>query len=109
VELPEAFRRLLSILNAFNVPYTLNPNLVRGLDYYTKTTFEVTSEHLARRRLLQQAAGRPAGPRNSADLHPRNGFAVGMERLVTLLKEKQSIEGSVAEVFVCNAGQGIGT
>jgi histidyl-tRNA synthetase len=100
------FDDLLSILNAFNVPYTLNPNLVRGLDYYTKTTFEVTSEHLGAQKAVA-AGGRYdrlveefGGPAT-----PAIGFAVGMERLVTLLKEKQSIEVPSPKVFVATLGK----
>jgi histidyl-tRNA synthetase len=100
------FDELISILNSFNVPYTLNPNLVRGLDYYTKTTFEVTSEHLGTQKAVA-AGGRYdrlveefGGPET-----PAIGFAIGMERLVTLLKEKKGIEVPVPKVFIATLGK----
>lgn len=100
------FDELLSILNTFKAPYTLNPNLVRGLDYYTKTTFEVTSEHLGAQKavaaggrydLLVAEFGGPATP--------AIGFAIGMERLVTLLKEKRPIEVQYPKVFIATLGK----
>lgn len=100
------FDELLSILNALKVPYTLNPNLVRGLDYYTKTTFEVTSEHLGAQKAVA-AGGRYdrlveefGGPAT-----PAIGFAIGMERIVTLLKEQQPVEQPEPRVFVATLGR----
>jgi histidyl-tRNA synthetase len=100
------FDELLSILNSFEVPYTLNPNLVRGLDYYTKTTFEVTSEHLGAQKAVA-AGGRYdrlveefGGPAT-----PAIGFAIGMERLVTLLKEKKGLEVPAPKVFIATLGK----
>lgn len=100
------FDELLSMLNALKVPYTLNPNLVRGLDYYTKTTFEVTSEHLGAQKAVA-AGGRYdrlveefGGPAT-----PAIGFAIGMERIVTLLKEQQPVEQPEPRVFVATLGR----
>ncbi|HSW61714.1 MAG TPA: histidine--tRNA ligase [Dissulfurispiraceae bacterium] len=100
------FDEVLSILNAFRIPHTLNPNLVRGLDYYTKTTFEVTSEHLGAQKAVA-AGGRYdklvedfGGPAT-----PAIGFAMGMERIVTLLKERNEIKQCVPKVFVVTLGK----
>jgi len=100
------FDELLSLLNALKVPYTLNPNLVRGLDYYTKTTFEVTSEHLGAQKAVA-AGGRYdrlveefGGPST-----PAIGFAIGMERIVTLLKERNEIKPTEPKVFVATLGK----
>jgi histidyl-tRNA synthetase len=100
------FEEVLSILDVFKVPYTLNPHLVRGLDYYTKTTFEVTSEHLGAQKAVA-AGGRYdrlveefGGPAT-----PAIGFAIGLERLVTLLKEKRGIAIPVPKVFVATLGK----
>ncbi len=46
------FHRLLSMLNALRIPYRLNHRLVRGLDYYTRTVFEVVSEDLGAQNAL---------------------------------------------------------
>jgi histidyl-tRNA synthetase len=99
------FEGLLAILDSFKVPYTLNPNLVRGLDYYTMTTFEVTSQHLGAQKAV--AAGgrydRLVGEFGGPDTHAI-GFAIGMERIVTLLKESRKTEPPVPKVFVATLG-----
>lgn len=81
------FERLLHLLEKLGISYVLNPEMVRGLDYYTRTTFEVTSENLGAQNAVA-AGGRYdrlvkefGGPET-----PAVGFAVGMERIVELLK-----------------------
>lgn len=80
------FRELLDILDAMNIPYHRNPYLVRGLDYYTKTVFEITSTNLGaqnavcgggRYNKLVEDLGGPDTP--------AVGWALGMERLLTLV------------------------
>ncbi len=50
------FDELLGMLQLMNIRYTINPNLVRGLDYYTRTAFEVTSEHLGAQKAVAAGA-----------------------------------------------------
>ncbi len=102
----EHFDELISRLQSLNVRYTLNPNLVRGLDYYTRTTFEVTSEHLGAQKAVV-AGGRYnklveefGGPQT-----PAIGFALGMERIVTLLKENWTEEHPAPRVFIATLGK----
>ena len=81
-----AFERVLTALEAYGIEYQLNPLLVRGLDYYARTTFEVWHEDLkgAQNSLfgggrydgLSQLLGYPACP--------GVGFAAGLERVVLL-------------------------
>jgi len=81
------FDAFQDFLKSLDVPFVINPNMVRGLDYYTRTTFEVTCEHLGSQnavaaggrydKLVQEFGGPPT---------PAIGFAAGMERLTTLLK-----------------------
>ena len=88
---PEArahFDRVLAGLRAIGVPYRLNPRLVRGLDYYCLTSFEITSTHLG----AQNAVG--AGGRYDGLVEtlggpavPAVGFAVGLERVSLMLPE----------------------
>ena len=85
------FNELVSRLDLMKISYTLNPNLVRGLDYYTRTTFEVTTEHLGAQKAVV-AGGRYdrlveefGGPST-----PAIGFAIGMERITALLKNHDS-------------------
>src|SRR5262245_33141612 len=85
------FDRVLSGLLALGVPYELNPRLVRGLDYYCFTSFEITSTHLG----AQNAVG--AGGRYDGLVEtlggpsvPAVGFALGLER-VALMFPKASL------------------
>ncbi|WP_333653493.1 histidine--tRNA ligase [Dissulfurispira sp.] len=105
-ECREHFDELTSRLQSLNVRYTLNPNLVRGLDYYTRTAFEVTSEHLGAQKAVA-AGGRYdklveefGGPQM-----PAIGFALGMERIVTLLKENWTEEHPAPKVFIATMGR----
>jgi histidyl-tRNA synthetase len=100
------FNELQSMLNSLGISYVLNPNLVRGLDYYTKTTFEVTSKHLGAQKAVA-AGGRYdrlveefGGPAT-----PAIGFAIGMERIVALLKEKNPVAHPVPKVFIVTLGK----
>jgi histidyl-tRNA synthetase len=79
--------------------------MVRGLDYYTRTTFEVTSENLGAQNAVA-AGGRYdrlvkefGGPETSAI-----GFALGMERIVELLKVSVKYDLPVPEVFIAALG-----
>jgi histidyl-tRNA synthetase len=88
---PEArthFDQVLAGLMAVGVPYRLNPRLVRGLDYYCLTSFEITSTHLG----AQNAVG--AGGRYDGLVEtlggpsvPAVGFALGLERVSLMLPE----------------------
>jgi len=82
------FDNLRKYLELLQVPYTINANLVRGLDYYTKTTFEVSSESLGSQKAVA-AGGRYdsmvdefGGPST-----PGIGFAIGIERIIPLIKD----------------------
>jgi histidyl-tRNA synthetase len=99
------FEEVLSRLRLLKVPFTLNPNLVRGLDYYTRTTFEVTSEHLGAQKAVA-AGGRYDrlveefdGPATAA-----MGFALGMERITTLLKERGETPVLAPDCFIAALG-----
>ncbi len=82
--------QLRAHLDAAGVSYRINPRLVRGLDYYTRTVFEWTSHTLGAQGavcaggrydgLVEQLGGQPA---------PAAGFALGMERLVELAAQQE--------------------
>lgn len=82
------FTELLAILDGLKIPYKRNPYLVRGLDYYTKTVFEITSTNLGAQnavcgggrynRLVEELGGPET---------PGVGWALGMERLMSLVGE----------------------
>jgi histidyl-tRNA synthetase len=82
------FDSCLSLLGGFGVNVTLNKRLVRGLDYYTRTVFEITSSGLGAQKAfcaggrydnLVQEMGGPSVP--------GIGFAIGMERLSLLIRD----------------------
>lgn len=100
------FEEVLSGMKLLEIPYVINPGLVRGLDYYTRTVFEVTSEHLGSQKAVA-AGGRYdrlveefGGPKT-----PAIGFAIGMERLTTLIKEKGGISAPVPDLFIAALGK----
>jgi histidyl-tRNA synthetase len=85
------FNQVLAGLAAIGIPYRLNHRLVRGLDYYCLTSFEITSTHLG----AQNAVG--AGGRYDGLVEtlggpsvPAIGFAVGLERVSLMLPETLS-------------------
>ena len=86
-ECKEHFDRVLGILKSFDIYYELNPFLVRGLDYYQRTTFEVISNDIGSQSAVA-GGGRYDGL--VKDLGgpevPGIGFACGMERLALLLQ-----------------------
>lgn len=74
-----------------NIPFEVNPRIVRGLDYYTKTTFEIVSQNLGAQNAVV-AGGRYDGlvkTLGGPDT-PALGFALGMERVVELLPWEDS-------------------
>lgn len=95
------FLRLQENLDLLGIPYKINPNLVRGLDYYTKTAFEVSSESLGSQKAVA-AGGRYDGmvKEFGGPPTPGIGFAMGMERLIPLLKDSiRTDEGP--DLFLC--------
>jgi histidyl-tRNA synthetase len=106
---PEArahFDQVLAGLMAIGVPYRLNPRLVRGLDYYCLTSFEITSTHLG----AQNAVG--AGGRYDGLVEalggpsvPAIGFAVGLERVSLMLPETSSSSSNECLYYVAAFGE----
>ncbi len=87
----ENFNKVQSMLDTAGTPYNINPKLVRGLDYYTRTTFEVTSENLGSQNAIcgggryDSLVEEFEGPST-----PCFGFALGMERLISLLDSEET-------------------
>ena len=108
-ECAEHFDRLERYLVLLNLPYVVNHSLVRGLDYYTKTVFEIAPEgEIAAQAtigaggryddLIEQLGGKPT---------PAIGFATGIERLVrNLKKQKVAVPANPSHaVFIAYLGQ----
>jgi histidyl-tRNA synthetase len=101
------FAAVLAALDASGVPYTRNHRLVRGLDYYTRTTFEFTHGGLGAQNALvgggrydglSEAIGGPKAP--------GIGFAMGEDRLVLTLLAQQAnqVPASKADAFIAPLG-----
>lgn len=94
------FDGLKDMLNHYGLSFTVNPNLVRGLDYYTKTVFEWVTEELGAQGtvcaggrydgLVEQLGGRPT---------PALGFAFGMERTILLLQKLHPATQQTIDVY----------
>lgn len=107
----EHFETLKSILDAAGVSYVVNPTLVRGLDYYSRTVFEWITDSLGAQgtvcaggrydALVELLGGKPT---------PAVGFAIGLERMVLLLEALELIPESVTktiDVAVVTRGDGV--
>ena len=102
------FEGLKARLDAAGIPYVINPKLVRGLDYYSKTVFEWVTDKLGAQGtvcaggrydgLVEQMGGKPT---------PGVGFAMGIERLILLLETLEQVPESIArqvDVYLCAIG-----
>ena len=98
------FSQVQAYLRLLNAPFTVNARMVRGLDYYTKTTFEMVTNRLGSQNAVA-AGGRYDGL--IADLGgpslPGIGFAMGLERLV-LMKGEGREQAVRADVFLAAMG-----
>lgn len=102
------FDQLCAVLDAAGVAYTVNPKLVRGLDYYNKTVFEWVTSELGSQGTVC-AGGRYDGlvEQLGGQKTPAVGFAIGLERLVLLHAAVHSeLESSEADVFIAAVGEG---
>jgi histidyl-tRNA synthetase len=104
----QKFADLCAILDAVGVSYHLNPRLVRGLDYYTRTTFEFTHGALGAQNAilgggrydgLSEALG---GPRA-----PGIGFAMGEDRLILALQESSLPILKSPSAYIAPIGEGM--
>ena len=108
VESQEHFATLQSLLCAAGISYTINSRLVRGLDYYNRTVFEWVTTKLGSQGticaggrydgLIEQLGGKSA---------PGCGFAMGVERLIELMKECGFVsEASKPDAYFAYQGEG---
>jgi len=105
-ESKDHFNTLKVILDGAGIEYNINPRLVRGLDYYCKTVFEWVTDDLGSQGtvcaggrydgLVEQLGGKPT---------PAAGFAMGIERLLSLLEDAGTKLSSAPDVFVIMQGE----
>ena len=103
----EHFNRFKAYLNALNIPYRIVPRLVRGLDYYVRTAFEIVSGELGSQNALV-GGGRYDGLSEVLGGPPVKGFgfAMGLDRLVMLLPEELSAQWTWRpDVFLAPLGE----
>jgi len=103
-ECMEHYNKLCKYLDAMDIEYQVDENIVRGLDYYTTTVFEIKSEDLVvcgggrYNGLVEELGGKPT---------PGVGFGLGLERLIMVL-EKQGIMPeykSNVQIYIANIGE----
>jgi len=102
----EHFAEVRALLDAAGIAYVIDPSLVRGLDYYTRTIFSFVCDRLGAQSeiggggrydgLIEQLGGAPT---------PAVGFAAGIERILLALDEEVAGEGRDAFVAVADPGQ----
>ncbi len=101
------FDGLQRLLKANNIPFTVNPRLVRGLDYYNLTVFEWVTDKLGAQGtvaaggrydpLIEQLGGKPTAA---------CGWAMGVERILELLKEDNLVpEQDGVDIYVVHQGE----
>jgi len=103
------FGALKAYLDGLNIPFEVNDQLVRGLDYYNRTTFEIQTEHLGAQNAVA-GGGRYDGLVKTlgGPDHPAIGFAVGVERVVALLEASKPIEPRKPDLFIAALGENVG-
>lgn len=104
------FAQVKSYLDLANIKYKINPNIVRGLDYYTKTVFEFVYEDdytqitVCGGGRYDNLVSELGGPHM-----PSLGFGIGMQRILMLLKDKDSalsqIEKPTCDLYIVGIGE----
>jgi histidyl-tRNA synthetase len=99
------FARVTDGLRLLGIPYTLNPRLVRGLDYYSHTAFEITSTQLGAQATVC-GGGRYDGLVEllGGPVTPAIGWALGLERLAILLAKAEAAPIEAAQIYVVSRG-----
>ena len=99
------FDYLQELLVNLKIPYEINYNLVRGLDYYSHTAFEITSDHLGSQATVC-GGGRYDGliGELGGGQAPSIGWAIGMERLIILAGDK-ILQSKSPDVYVIHKGK----
>ena len=104
------FFSVQKFLNDLEIPFEIDPLLVRGLDYYTQTTFEICSENLGAQDALL-GGGRYNGLVGSLGGKdaPAVGFAAGMERVIIAAKNRKKISPKIPTIYaICTNDEAMG-
>ncbi len=104
-ECEDHFNTIKATLDTLSIPYLVDKNLVRGLDYYTRTTFEMQTGSLGAQSAvagggrydgLVKALGGPD--------HPATGFAIGLDRLAEIISAESNNLSRKPEIFIAPLG-----
>lgn len=103
------FNKTQKYLDSMNLSYTIDPHIVRGLDYYTRTVFEITSDALGAQSTVC-GGGRYNGLVEELGGKPTEGigFAAGLERLVMIMKQQgldQNCTSAPPRLFLAALGE----
>lgn len=103
------FKQTLEFLDEAEVPYDIDPHLVRGLDYYTKTVFELVQKNDTKRQNSIAGGGRYDELIEQYDQKatPAIGVSFGVERIINLLKSQKIkiVEAEKPQVFIAQLGE----
>lgn len=106
-ECDKHFKKVQEYLKAMNIEYTINPKIVRGLDYYTKTVFEFISNSIGAQGTVA-GGGRYDGlvDELGGQKTPSLGFAMGLERIMLLMDAQNAPfpDASAPDLFVVALG-----
>ena len=104
----EHFRAVREMLDEVGITYTINERMVRGLDYYTRTTFEFTHGDLGAQSAVL-GGGRYDGLSESLDgpRAPGIGFAIGEDRLIMALQAQGEIATEKLDAYIAPLGAGM--
>ena len=107
-ECKDHFDKVQSLLKSASVEFKVNPNIVRGLDYYTKTVFEFVSDNIGAQGTVC-GGGRYDGliKQFGENDVPGIGFAVGIERLIMLLENTgvEIPEDNKVKIYIASMGE----
>lgn len=100
------FEKVCALLTDLSVSYELNPRLVRGLDYYTHTAFEIISGDLGAQATVC-GGGRYDGlvSQLGGVETPAIGWAMGMERLILLLEQLKPLKPQTPDIYFVSRGE----
>ena len=102
----EHFRRVREFLEDRQIRFTVNPRLVRGLDYYVRTTFEITHGALGSQNAILGGGryDRLAETLGSKTPAPGIGFSIGEDRLVMTVEASQTLNPQRLDVYIAPMG-----
>lgn len=107
-ECKEHFENVQKYLKAQNIEYTINPQIVRGLDYYTKTVFEFVSNSIGAQGTVCGGGRYDGLVEELGGQHtPSLGFAMGIERLMLLMEAQgcEFLEAEKPDLFIVALGE----